>query len=618
MILVCDLEADELRYKATRIWCIVAIDVDTEEVHQFPPDKLEDGLRLLSQADKIVFHNGFMFDIPLIKRLYPWWTYKSADDTFIMSALFNPDRMPPPGTNTKHSIEAWGLRFGRIKPQHDDWSKYTTEMLNRCTEDAWIGLETYRYLSKKRLEWDWEQALKLEYAIAKLQVIQEDTGIVFDKKKAIDLWVKIVQELQHLNKRLLKTLPLRCVQYGAVVSKPFKKDGTHPESVLKWYDNKPPKIGGPFTRIQFEEFNLNSEQQIKEYLLIQGWVPDEWNYKKDGKKWVYDEAGHKIKTSPKITESSLEKVKSGMAALLARRSILMHRKGLIYTYSTGKKKPLGWFTNVRKDGRIEAKAIPQACNTGRFQHSVIVNCPKANSKVVYGKECRELFRTPDGYTLVGADAKALEARTEAHNCFIFKGGEEYAKELLEGDIHSKNAVVFGCDRDGAKPVKYGCTYGASPGKIAEILGVSLARGEEIYNSFWESNTALKEFKEDVIKEFKNNKKKYGKGFIVGLDGRQLIGRSEHSLVNLKFQSDGAILMKTAECYLFNLWIPKYNLDAKKVLDFHDEFQALVRNDHVEKYVELAYKSFIKAGEFYNYRVPIEGDIKCGQNWAETH
>ena len=36
-----------------------------------------------------------------------------------------------------------------------------------------------------------------------------------------------------------------------------------------------------------------------------------------------------------------------------------------------------------------------------------------------------------------------------------------------------------------------------------------------------------------------------KGYLVGLDGRKLIVRSTHSALNLKLQSTGAILMKTA-------------------------------------------------------------------------
>ena len=36
MDLVFDIETDDL--KATKVWCIVAQDVDTKEIFKFPPD----------------------------------------------------------------------------------------------------------------------------------------------------------------------------------------------------------------------------------------------------------------------------------------------------------------------------------------------------------------------------------------------------------------------------------------------------------------------------------------------------------------------------------------------------------------------------------------------------
>jgi len=160
-------------------------------------------------------------------------------------------------------------------------------------------------------------------------------------------------------------------------------------------------------------------------------------------------------------------------------------------------------------------------------------------------------------------------------------------------------------------------YGASPNKIAETLKVSQERAQEIYDSFWAGNPALAEFKDSVIKEYRSNGGKNG-GFIRGLDGRKLYGRSEHSLVNLKFQSDGAILVKTAMCFLFSKWLPKTDIDYKLLLSMHDEFEAEVKEGQEEEYMELALRCFEKAGEYYKYRVPIVGDVKKGMTWADVH
>jgi hypothetical protein len=372
-------------------------------------------------------------------------------------------------------------------------------------------------------------------------------------------------------------------------------------------------ILGPFSRITFEDINLNSSDQVKEYLLSKGWQPTQWNYKKDGKRCVYDEKGDKIPTSPKLTEDSYSSVKGDIPSLVARRNVLKHRRSLIENSKDPENK--GWLSYIRDDGRIEARGVPMACNTGRWRHSVVTCVPSGDS--VYGHELRSLFKVGDGRVQVGVDAKAIEARCQAHNVMPYTGGEEYAKVLLEGDIHTLNAESFGCTRNEAKPTFYCSLYGGSAGKIAETLGCSKKRGEELFNQFWEKNTALKELKEVLIAEFKSNGGKKG-GYIRGLDGRKLFARSEHSLINLKFQSDGAILFKTAMVFLFSNWIPKKKLDAHLILSQHDEHQADVAEKDVEEYSALALRSFEVAGQYYNYRVPIVGDIRVGKNWDTCH
>ena len=40
-------------------------------------------------------------------------------------------------------------------------------------------------------------------------------------------------------------------------------------------------VSGPFSRITWEPINLNSSDQVKDYFLKHGWIPIEYNYKKD-------------------------------------------------------------------------------------------------------------------------------------------------------------------------------------------------------------------------------------------------------------------------------------------------------------------------------------------------
>lgn len=123
---------------------------------------------------------------------------------------------------------------------------------------------------------------------------------------------------------------------------------------------------------------------------------------------------------------------------------------------------------------------------------------------------------------------------------------------------------------------------------------------------------------DALLSAYNSRGGKGRGYIKGLDGRKLFARSAHSIVNLKFQSDGALLVKRAMVILFFDLIPKAGIEARLLIQQHDELQSEVYPEDVEKYKELALKAFELAGLYYKYNVPITAECKVGKNWCETH
>jgi DNA polymerase I-like protein with 3'-5' exonuclease and polymerase domains len=76
-------------------------------------------------------------------------------------------------------------------------------------------------------------------------------------------------------------------------------------------------------------------------------------------------------------------------------------------------------------------------------------------------------------------------------------------------------------------------------------------------------------------------------------------------------------MKQASIYLDEL-IRKLKIEAYKVGDIHDEWQFVVLTEQLGIFTEAALSVFPRAGESFDYRVPIEGDSKIGKTWAETH
>lgn len=632
-VLVCDLEANGLSWELDRLWCIAAIDFDTEEEFFWGPDEVKTGLKNLMEAKKIVFHNFYGFDHVAIKKLYPRWSYKDSDDTLIMSCLFDADRDAPPGISPakKHSIEAWGLRFGREKPEHEDWTQYSEEMKHRCLEDTWIGLMTYKALLEEAKGWDWDKALRLEYKVAEIHGWQTYHGVYFDTDKAESLYNRLQEEIKDIEEKLYAELPLRPTTKGKEVSKPFKKDGNYSKMVEDWMGGEVNQVCGAFCKVKWEEFNLNSHDQIKEYLLANGWQPTQWNYKKDGKYFAKDEQGNKIKSSPKLTEDSFDSIEGEIPKLITKRAVLVHRAQMIkHEKKDGTK--TGWLNKLREDRRIVAGGLTNGTPTGRYKHFGLVNVPKPtkdketgelvfdtdNQNAIYGTQLRDLFTVPKGKKMVGCDASGLEARMEAHHCYNFHGGQDYAKELMEGDVHQRNAEIWECERDEAKSPKYALTYGCQPPKLADTMGIPVEDAEKWFNQFWEGNTALRELKDALEVAFKRRySKKTKRSFVKGLDGRKLWIRSKHALVNTLFQSSGSICVKTAFCFVWT-WIQEEGLDAWPVIMYHDEFEWEVAEKDAERVAELCQKSFQKAGEFWKLNVPLDGDPIVDYTWARVH
>ncbi len=141
-----DLEANGLlRHKdhsppADTIWCGVFKDIDTKAVTIFRIHEMIEMEEFLDEVDFLVMHNGADYDIPLMESILEYKYQGELFDSFIVSQLTCPDRVGG------HGLENFGKIFGRPKPPHEDWSKFSPEMLYRCQEDVEINYLTYLLL----------------------------------------------------------------------------------------------------------------------------------------------------------------------------------------------------------------------------------------------------------------------------------------------------------------------------------------------------------------------------------------------------------------------------------------------------------------------------------------
>lgn len=241
------------------------------------------------------------------------------------------------------------------------------------------------------------------------------------------------------------------------------------------------------------------------------------------------------------------------------------------------------------DGRVPTPAIEIGASTNRYRHIGVCNIARASS--VYGDIMRSMFGCGKGRIQLGQDAASLEACIQGHYILPFDG-EELAKQLLAkkpNDIHTLNAIkLFGTAdmRDAAKSISYALMYGASYLKLKAMLNISDAEALQVFEDYWNAVLPLKKLKEAVTESWKLR----GKTYVVGVDGRKIRTRSQHSLLNALFQSGGVICMKYVTVFLFEELEGKglqcdpfeyEHLDVAPMIEYHDEQQLSIYPSLIE-------------------------------------
>lgn len=138
-------------------------------------------------------------------------------------------------------------------------------------------------------------------------------------------------------------------------------------------------------------------------------------------------------------------------------------------------------------------------------------------------------------------------------------------------------------------------------------------GNKLKEDFLNQTPALKKLVEGVKKAVKK------RGYLVGLDGRHLHVRSEHSALNTLLQSAGALVCKRWMVELDREieargWRGKADLMAW----VHDELQFEVDPEIAEEFGKVSVECIKKAGEYLKVNVPLDGEYKIGKTWRDCH
>lgn len=570
MRVILDIETDGLQ--PTKVHCIVLRDADTGEVRGHGPDSLKDACRCLAAAREVIGHNVIAYDLPVLERLLELRLPGAmVYDTLIMARLCWPDVQQDDWARTsagfpkemvgRHSLKAWGHRLGMRKDdwgETTDWSSYSPEMLAYCERDTEVTLALWRAI---RQEKPTIKSVEIEHRFARIILKMEEAGFGFDVARARAL----VEVLQVRREELRQEL----------------------------VDRFPPTVVEMKTKRKVVPFNPNSRLDIARGLQkLHGWQPKEFT----------------AEGRAKIDEGVLSSLGYKEATLLLEYLMVSKRLGQLAEGDEA------WLSLV-KDGRIHGRVNTNGAVTGRCTHSKPNLAQVPGKQSPYGKECRSLFVPREGWTLVGADASSLELRCLAHYMTMWDQGA-YAREVVEGDVHSANQAAAGLPtRDAAKTFIYAFLYGAGDETIGTLVGGGSVEGRRLKSQFLKRTPALKRLKEAVTAAAKE------RGFLVGLDGRRLPVRSQHSALNTLLQSAGAVVMKQATILLEALLGEQslsWGRDWRLVAHVHDEMQVECDARVAQQVGELAVRAIRDAGPALGFKCRLDGQWRSGPTWSETH
>lgn len=656
-----DIEANALALDdVTEIHCIHTYDPVLDEWGAHRGTSLR-----LDPLRSYVAHNGIGYDYPLLQRFGVLRGATYLHDTLRYARLFKPS--PDPIQGSLHSLKAWGIRLKEHKGDYSGgWDEWSQEMDDYCRQDVVVQDALTNHLVDQDPLW-----LGIGPAIRERfhRVIDslEEHGVAVDVDKLQEVYVELQGESSKLEAALQEIIPARVVNmktpayYEDPMGNRYRLKGDAPSGVRKSL------TPGPMRQV-VTPFNPRSSKWITEHLLGLGWEPTRYTSK--------TRAGGG--GAPKTDAQALSEIHRPdwpeVDLLLQFAEVDVLKRSLMPSGASG-----GGILNKESKGIVRGSVTPSGANTHRCAHFSpnLANVPARSAR---GLEIRAGFVPRRGHTLCGFDAKGLEMGGLGHYLAEYDGGAwsqmfaeaETAEKYTAGDPHWRTAMAAGfperqerfqelagpdgdwrkAARNASKTLFYALVYGAGDAKLGEAgvysdeeleagrksapqKAAGIARafreregrkapqtygacgvlGGQLRDSLRAGIDGLDELL-DSLKEAMETR-----GHLVGLDGRPLWGRSEHSWLNLLIQSWGAIVMETAT------WIAVESIedaglvlgkDFYLVLHVHDEMQLDVADEHVDLVRELGLAAFPKAGELLRCKAPVLGDFASGTSWKETH
>lgn len=451
-ILVFDAETDGLLHEVTRVHCVCVTDFDTGQKWRFRQNKRENTIEklfaLLDDAEEIWNHNILGFDIPMLEKMYPWWTPKAKiRDTMVLARLLFPDQKDKDfrlfeagkldgkliGT---HKLDAWGQRLGMFKGDYAKikeeeglalgflkgseemrrhvWGRWTEELEDYCDNDVDVTIELIKLIKSREVS---DEALYVQHRLADMMVRQQISGFFFNREDGEALADELRETRGELEALLDVEFPGRFIADKRMDVAPIGRNvngGEFPafgitdeeQEAQRWWgvpkmkEKDAPKYADPlraryvagawFTPIKWQEFNPRSRPQITDRLQDMGWIPEDEDYTEKGN----------VKANDVILRRIIDRfpVAEPLADLMALNKLM----GQLADGSQA------WLKVVDADGFIHAYVNPCGAVTTRATHSFpnLAQVPAIKTKKVKITDIRILTVLEKGAVVEIVDKKS--------------------------------------------------------------------------------------------------------------------------------------------------------------------------------------------------------------------
>ena len=278
-----------------------------------------------------------------------------------------------------------------------------------------------------------------------------------------------------------------------------------------------------------------------------------------------------------------------------------------------------------RTGRIHTSYHQAVASTGRLSSSD-PNLQNIPVRTAEGRRIRQAFVAPAGYKLLAADYSQIELRIMAHLSRDEGLMNAFRHNL---DVHTATAAevfkveladVTSDQRRSAKAINFGLIYGMGAQKLGKDIGVDAKTAKAYIDTYFARYPGVRQYMDRTRAQAADQ------GYVETFFGRRLYlpeinsnkpqerAAAERTAINAPMQGTAADIIKKAMVAVDN-WLATSGLDAKVILQVHDELVLEVREDLVDQVSEEIRLHMSGAAKL---DVPLLVEVGVGNNWDEAH